>query len=135
MFIKKNIIFTDSQGKRVVDTSEDIVNIKSLLPGKYKVSISYALSVPPGYPQEIKDLETKYGIELTIREKTILGLYPVWATRGVIYTPKKVSISNVSGQTKSNELFDTPFSHNLLYMMQNGTNNTLKTVNMDMEIK
>lgn len=135
MFIKKNIVFTDMNGERVIDTSKDIVDIKSLATGTYNVSISYALSIPPSYPQEIEDLEKKYGIELTIREKTILGLYAARSTRGVVYAPKHVVISNVEGQQKSSQLFDTPFSHNALYILQNGTDNTIKTVSMQIEIK
>lgn len=30
MFIRKNIVFTDAQGRRVIDTDEDIVNIGGL---------------------------------------------------------------------------------------------------------
>lgn len=72
MFIKKNIVFTDNEGKRVIDTTKDIVNIGDLSTGTYTVSISYAMTVPPGYTQEISDLEKKYDIELTVREKAIL---------------------------------------------------------------
>lgn len=95
MFITKHITFSDVAGKTVLSTTHDIVNIKDLLPGKYDVKISYALNIPPSYPEEIAALEEKYGIKLTIREKTILGLYPVWSTRGVVYTPKHVDISNI----------------------------------------
>lgn len=98
MFIKKNVVFTDMAGKRVIDTTKDIVDIGTLLPGRYNVSVSYALTVPPGYPKEISDLEAKYGIALTVREKIILGIYPLWGTRGVIYTPKHVTISHLDGQ-------------------------------------
>lgn len=135
MFITKHITFTDLAGKTILSTTHDIVNIKDILPGKYNVTISYALNIPPSYPQEIADLEKKYDIELTLREKTILGLYPVWSTRGVVYTPKHVSISSLNGQMKSGELFDTPFSHNALYVMQNGTDNSIKTVNMIIDIQ
>lgn len=135
MFVKKNITFTDAVGKRVIDTTKDIVNIGSLATGMYNVTISYALTIPPSYPDEIAGLEKKYDISLTTREKYILGMYPQWATRGVVYTPKHVTISHVQGDIKSNQPFDTSFSHNVLYLMSNGTNNSMKTVNMQIEVK
>lgn len=135
MFIKKNIVFTDEFGKTAIDTTKDIVDIGSLSKGIYNVKISYALTVPPGYTDEIASLEKKYDIALTVREKTILWVFPTRATRGVVYAPKKVTISNLQGQFKTSQLFDTPFSHNALYFMSNGSNNTIKTVSMQIEIK
>lgn len=134
MFVKKNITFTNMNGVRVIDTSKDIVDIKGLEKGKYNVSVSYALSIPPGYPKEIAEHEKKYGIQLTIREKMILGLYAARSTRGVVYAPKHVTISNLEGQMKSSQLFDTPFSHNALYILQNGTDNSIKGVSMQIII-
>ena len=72
-----------------------MVDIGSLEPGKYTVSVRYSLNIPPSYGQEIADLEKKYGIELTMREKNILGMYPIWSTRGVVYAPNKVSIGQL----------------------------------------
>lgn len=72
MFVEKNIVVTDMAGRGLIDTDQDIVDIRSLQPGKYNVTISYALTIPPSYPEEISQLEKKYGIELTMREKTIL---------------------------------------------------------------
>ena len=93
MFIKKNIVFKDTNGNAVIDTTKDIVDIGSLAPGTYNVQISYALTIPPGYNEEISALQQKYGITLTTREKYILGTFPQWATRGVIYAPKRVTLS------------------------------------------
>lgn len=135
MFIKKNIVFTDSEGKRVIDTTKDIVDIAKLATGRYDVSINYMMTVPPTYTDEIASLEKKYDIELTVREKSILGVFPVWATRGVVYTPKHITISNPTGQMRTSQLFDTPFSHNLLYYMANGTNNSMKSVHMQITIQ
>lgn len=72
---------------------------------------------------------------LTTREKYILGIYAQRATRGVIYAPNHVTISGVKGQMKSQELFDTPFSHNLVYRISNGSNNTMKSISMKISIQ
>jgi hypothetical protein len=83
----------------------DILNVSRLDPGEYTLQIDYDFKVPEYYIQYIKQLEEKYGITLTPREQDILVLGPVqhenkqiprrWETRGVIYLPQYVEITNV----------------------------------------
>lgn len=134
-FVHKTIRFYNSQGDIVQQSNHDIVSIKHLPPGKYGVTIQYSLQVPPRYNVLIDALKQKYLIELTDREQHILGLSYERATRGVVYAPKHMLLSGLSGTLYHHEAFETPFSTNLYYKTKIRGNGISNVIEFQVEIR
>ncbi|MEI6672374.1 MAG: hypothetical protein WCL02_03265 [bacterium] len=73
-FIIKHIQIIDEQGTIQKEDKNDIIDIHDLKNGKYTINIYYKFSIPEYYPTFIQELEKKYEIQITDREKAILGL-------------------------------------------------------------
>ena len=139
-FVTKNIQIIDSNGKIVIDESNDIVDIKSLPKWEYIMKIYYTLNVPNNYIDFMHKLEAKYGIQMTDRELWILAMkpekyedtpYPKWMeTKATVYFPLNFEISSVKWDQLEDKLFYAPFSNGVYYKMLINTNNTTKSIEM-----
>lgn len=134
-FIKKTTSIFNSNGKLVDESAYDVINIASLTPWTYTMRIQYLLSIPESYVSFIDNLSKDFEIWLNTREKHILALYPERSTRWVIYAPENITITNISGPTKTSSIFETPFSHNAFYIVENTTNYSVKEVSVKFTIK
>ena len=72
----------------LIKLKQDIWNIK--------IKINYFLSVPEEYFDFIKNLEKKYKINLTQREKNILSLSPYVKNNWIIYRPEEIEREKVN---------------------------------------
>ncbi|NOZ44963.1 MAG: hypothetical protein GXP45_07655 [bacterium] len=101
-FVTKRITIDDSYGATLIDTENDIVDISSLEPGNYSMTIWYRLDVPKQYYTFIHSLEQKYNIQLKDRERGILAMqaaqyapqYPKkWReTKATVYFPLQIDL-------------------------------------------
>ena len=62
------------------------------------------------YREYIWQLEDEYGIQLTDRERHILGLTPNWASRALFYLPEWLVADTVEGRARDVQIFQTPFA-------------------------
>lgn len=97
--------------------------------------IQYSMNIPDFYLNFIEGLRKEFGITLQVREKHILALYPEWSTRGVIYAPDSIILEAIKGPVKQQVLFNTPFSNNGFYVLENTMNNTIKEVIIPFSIR
>lgn len=147
-FVTKYIQIKNSDNDTVKEMRGDIVDIRDLDPGKYSMDISYELKVPEQYIQFIKNLEKKYEVQITDREKGILAIQSSVfddpkrgkvtkrrETKSTLYVAKNVAITKVDWETLYQEKFTTPFANGLFYQMMINTNNTKKSVIIEFEIK
>ncbi|MEI7477098.1 MAG: hypothetical protein WCJ81_00665 [bacterium] len=133
-FVQKSVSIMDAQGNIVKDETQDVVSLQDLAPGTYTVHIQYSLNIPDSYRDYIMGLAKKFGIELHVREKHILALYPERTTRGVVYLAPNIDVLSIDGPVKNSTTFDTPFSHNAFYVLENTENNTIKDVVVTIKI-
>lgn len=122
-FVSKSIILYDDKNQKLSSRTEDIVQLPPLPLGKYAFEITYKLQVPDAYRQFIRALNSEYNIVLTTREEHILALDHTRSSRGVVYFPEWIQPQAVSGDSWEQELFDTPFSHNVMYTTRIDGNN------------
>jgi hypothetical protein len=134
-FIKKTTSIFDSKWVLVDESTYDVIDIAALKPGSYSMRVQYILSIPTTYVSFIEKLTKEFGIWLNSREKHILALYPEWSTRWVVYAPENVDITSVGWPVKTSEIFDTPFSHNAFYVVENTSNNSIKEVSIKFAIQ
>lgn len=143
-FIQKNVQLLWPKASFLASMENDILNVSRLDPGEYTLQIDYDFKVPEYYIQYIKQLEEKYGITLTPREQDILVLGPVqhenkqiprrWETRGVIYLPQYVEITNVQWNARAHREFLSDFSKGLIYRISTNENTTTLQVLIDFKI-
>lgn len=77
-FVTKTIFLKDSIGDIVQEQiNNNQLDITNLSPGAYTMEIHYSIAVPEAYARTITQLEEKYHISLTERERGILVLEPV----------------------------------------------------------
>jgi hypothetical protein len=111
------------------------------------MEISYELKVPEQYITFIQNLEKKYEIQITDREKWILAIQSSifeepngkkvtkrWETKSTMYVDKNVSINNVQWEILDQKKFTTPFANGLFYQILIDTNNTKKSVKIEFTI-
>lgn len=147
-FVIKNIQIKNQSWKTVVDQTNDIVDISKLWSWIYNISVFYTLNVPEYYAKYIQSLEKKYWIALTARETAILALQPWFyeepiygmvkkrrETKSTVYFPPNVQIQNVEWELYYHENFQAPFANGLFYQMWIDTNNTTKSMQIQIEIK
>lgn len=127
-FVQKTTTLVSMDGSILRETTQDVMSIAGIPAGNYRLHIQYALTIPNSYVHFIEALSHKFNIDLNVREKHILALYAEWATRGVVYAPQSVTFSSPQGPLKAQSVFDTPFSHNAFYVVENTQNNTIKDV-------
>ena len=147
-FVTKHILITDQQGIIQKDSKNDIVDIRDMKNGIYTISIYYKFVLPEYYPVFIKELEKKYGIQITDREMAILGLKS-WVydepwigkvrkrreTKATIYFPKYITVTNVTGDIYYQAPFTPPFANGLFYQMGSIENNSTRAIRIQIEIK
>jgi len=143
-FITKNIQIKNSENKIIIDTHNDIVNIKYLPKWKYFMKILYSLNVPPYYKNFIKELEQKYDIQITDRERWILALQPAKhfervdarrrESKATIYFPLNTKILSFWWDTLEYKEFSTPFANWVFYRMNINKNNVTKSLTIKFEI-
>ncbi len=134
MFVDKIIQITDPQGKLIVETMDDIVPTGKLAPGDYEVKIFYSLHIPDYYRTFIRWLIEKYGIVLTEREEHILALQPEWSTRGVVYFPQNISVTDSTGDYYHFSTFETPFANAAYYKSKMTENNELNEITFHLRV-
>lgn len=134
-FISKNISIFDIHNRLIYDGKQDVIPVNDLWSGSYTMHIQYAMNVPETYMNLMYSFAQDYGISLNVREKHILALFTERSTRGVIYTPKNIVIKNIEGPVKSKNFFETSFSNNAFYVLENTKNNSIKQITVDFEIK
>lgn len=134
-FVTKTTTILNQQWVVVGETAHDIIDISKLSPGTYQLRIQYILSIPQSYMTFIEWLAKEFSIDLNNREKHILALFPEWSTRWVLYAPKNITFTAIWGPTKTSEIFDTPFSHNAFYVVENTVNHSIKEVSVKFEVK
>ncbi len=147
-FVTKHVQIKDKNDDIVQEMRGDIIDIRKLNPGMYSMEISYELNVPEQYMTFIKNLEKKYNIQITDREKGILAIQSSvfeepsgkkvtkrWETKSTMYVDKNVVLNNVTWEILEHKKFTTPFANGLFYQILINTNNTKKSVKIDFEIK
>lgn len=134
-FVKKTTSIFDANWMLVDESAYDVINIEALKPWSYTMRIQYILSIPSTYVSYIEWLAKDFGIGLNSREKHILALYPERSTRGVVYAPQNITIESISWPTKTSSVFETPFSNNAFYVVENTSNHSIKEVSIKFAIK
>ena len=137
-FIQKKTQVLNSNNEIVIDTMVDKIDIHSLKKGDYTLKIMYALLIPEHYTQYISQLETKYGIALGDREKTILAVeantgidknqWLRWRSRSTVYLPPQAIVWSIESNGIYTELFNAPFSRGIFYAMKMEKNPSNKTI-------
>jgi len=146
-FVKKYINIKNKNQDVVKEIRGDIVDVRDLDPGRYNMEISYELDVPQQYINFISELEKKYDIQITDREKGILAIQSSifddpkrwkvskWReTKSTLYVYKNIILDNVGWEILYHEKFTTPFSNWLFYQMMINTNKTKKSVKIEFTI-
>lgn len=134
-FVHKTTSILDDTNTIVQESTHDVINIAALKSGKYSMNIQYFMAIPDSYLSYIDWLSKELGITLNSREKHILAIYPERSTRGVVYMPENITVQKVNWPVKASSIFNTPFSHNAFYILENTTNNSLKKVSIEFEVK
>lgn len=147
-FVQKNISIQDSKGNAVRETDGDIITTDKLQTGQnYTITISYKFDIPWQYKDIIKGFEKKYDVTLSGREEAILALRPgtyneEWfglvkkrrETRSSIYLPQNINILNVTGDLYYQTQFFPPFANGLFYQMGSIENNTIKKIEIQIQV-
>ena len=139
-FVKKNIQIVDINGKIIIDSDEDIIDISHLWSGEYYMKIYYTLNVSNYYMDFIHQLEEKYWIQMTDRELWILAMKPAkyednpyekrMETKATVYIPQNFEIISVQWDQMEDKLFYAPFANGVYYKMLINTNNTTKNISI-----
>ncbi len=140
-FITKTQELTDANNRVLLDQNWDILPIANLPVGDYTLKITYELNVPESYMDYMHNLEKKYNITLTDREKWILALQPTMyidpqrgnvrkrrESKSTIYFPQNISIIKASWDIFYQAPFTAPFANGLFYQMWINKNNTSKSI-------
>lgn len=146
-FVTKHVQIKDKNDDLVKESRWDIIDIRDLDKWKYFMEISYELKVPEQYITFIKNLEKKYDIKITERERWILAMQPSvfeepngkkvtkrWETKSTMYIDKNTSINDVNWKILEYKKFTTPFANGLFYQILIDTNNTKKSVKIEFTI-
>jgi len=144
-FVDKNIQITDQNNNIYIDTANDIVPIDQLTSGQYIMNIHYTLNMPSYYANFIAELETKYGISITRRERSILALQPAQYTddgipkrresKSTIYFPPNFSITQIDWEYLEQSQFQTPFANGAYYKIKINTNHLTKSIQIHFEVR
>ncbi len=143
-FVTKHVQIKNKNNDVVKEMWWDIIDVKNILPGKYTIEISYELQVPDQYIQFIKWLEEKYNIQITDREKWILAtkssvfkepdskeVRKRRETKSTVYFGKNSKILDITWDILTKKAFETPFANGAFYQMLIDTNNSKKSVKID----
>ena len=131
-FVTKRLKLYSSTWELITSQQNEIISLKWLSEGDYKLVIDYYFFVPETYRNFIRKLEKKYEISLTEREEGILVLNPVdtynWTPkrmrrdRWMVYYPRNITITSIQWDVENSNYFQTDFSQWLNYSLL-----TLKT--------
>lgn len=147
-FVTKHIQIIDEQWTIQKEDKNDIIDIHDLKNGKYTINIYYKFAIPEYYSTLIQELEKKYGIQITDREKAILwlksGMYEEtgqgkvrkrWETKATIYFPQYIKITKVIWDIYYQIPFYAPFANGLFYQMGSIENKSTRAISIQIEIK
>lgn len=132
-FVARTIACNDQDWKVIVVATHERLTTDLLPSGKSTCVLTYRLSIPDDYITHIAKLEKQYDITLTEREQHILALDPERHTRAIVYYPKNIAITWISGDGYDSHVFDTPFSRALTYKVWLGDNWASKEVVIEIE--
>lgn len=143
-FLKKQIEIQNDSGTVLLATEDKKLNISSLTPWTYTITINYTLDIPKTYKDEILALEKKYRIQMTDRESHILALQPKnpdpqqplkWReTKEIIYLPKTTKLLETNGDYFDLNDFEADFAKGIAYQSRISTNQTTNTVTLKIQI-
>lgn len=144
-FIIKRIQIKNSIWDVLLEKYGDVIGIKDLPVWIYNMQISYTLDIPQDYFDFIANLEKKYWITLTEREKSILALQPARyepdlidkrrETKSTIYFPLNIDILDVGWEIFNKQYFVSPFANGLFYQMRINDNHSGKSLNIKFQVK
>lgn len=143
-FVKKQVEVLDENWSVVAITDTKKLDISMLPKWKYTISITYNLDVPKTYQDAMYNLETKYNITMTDRERHILALQPKnpdptqplrwWETKEIIYLPYNTKVISISWDIFQEWQFESDFSKGLYYQSRISENQTTNTALINLEI-
>ena len=143
-FIKKEIEVSDPSGKVVLSTENRKLNIESLSSWYYTIAINYSFDIPKTYFSAMRNMEKKYKVEMSWRERFILALQaenpdprePLrwWETQEIIYFPKNTEILWIRGDVFDAWTFESDFANWASYKSRIIENQTTNNVVMDVRI-
>ncbi len=107
-FVIKHISIEASDGQEMMQSQDNILDISVLPVWSYELHINYTLSVPSQYLRTIDQLQEQYGINLTDRERHILGLNPLFEYRSVVFAGTGIIFDQVSGDGDQTKIFSAP---------------------------
>lgn len=143
-FIKKEIEVADLNWKVVLSTENRKLNVESLAPWEYTISINYSFDIPKTYFSAMSQLEKKYNIEMSWRERFILALQaenpdpeePLrwWETQEIIYFPNNTEVLGIRGDVFDSWVFESDFSKWAYYKSRIIENQTTNRVVMSVRV-
>ena len=143
-FIKKEIEVADLNWKVVLSTENRKLNVESLAPWEYTISINYSFDIPKTYFSAMSQLEKKYNIEMSWRERFILALQaenpdpeePLrwWETQEIIYLPNNTEVLGIRGDVFDAWVFESDFSKWAYYKSRIIENQTTNRVVMSVRV-
>jgi hypothetical protein len=143
-FIKKEIEVSDPSGKVVLSTENRKLNIESLSSWYYTIAINYSFDIPKTYFSAMRNMEKKYKVEMSWRERFILALQaenpdprePLrwWETQEIIYFPKNTEILWIRGDVFDAWTFESDFAKWASYKSRIIENQTTNNVIIDVRI-
>lgn len=114
-FVSKTIECNDVTWTVSLQSTHEIVPLTDLPAWQHTCTITHTLYTPESYVTFIQSMEAKYAITLWTREHHILGLTNQRATRGIIYLPKWITITSLTGNVYEPSIFSTPFANAASY--------------------
>ena len=143
-FIKKEIEVADINWKVVLSTENRKLNVEGLAPWEYTISINYSFDIPKTYFSAMSQLEKKYNIEMSWRERFILALQaenpdpeePLrwWETQEIIYFPNNTEVLGIRGDVFDAWVFESDFSKWAYYKSRIIENQTTNRVVMSVRV-
>lgn len=107
-----------NNGEIIKETTNEVIDFDKLPEWELRFVIIYSFTLPSMYIDYMNNLEEKYDIQLTEREEHILALDPVIQNMGQIYLPKDTEVLDVSWNLRSQEVFETWYSNNVIYILE-----------------
>ncbi len=143
-FIDKQIFLQNAEGKTIFSSNNNKIALPHLDPGFYRLYFSYAFDLPKSYQDEMHALESKYGIQMTDRERYILSLEPLdpinkpfpimRETTEIGYLPDQIQVRDFHGDFFNEALFDAGFAHGFSFKSKISQNQKTNLVWLDVEV-
>lgn len=133
-FVQKKITLIKNWNM-VLQTENDYFDISDFGTWEYETQIEYDSKIPATYLDSIKNLELKYTINLTDREKKILSIIPYRHNQWIVYLPFNSKNISVTGDFYNTVFFTTPFAEGVIYRSKEDGDRFVKKIRIFCEIK